>query len=476
MAIFTTNYGSVTTNTPFLELSQTWNNVSTSFEGAVINILGTAGTNFATSSRVFELQNNGITRAAILYDSATGVELGLYNDTYPYNSNPFAPAVRLFAGTGGFGGIELSGNNIQLISDPASNLTIGAGVIKISQNADVAIFRDTTGILGIQNTTIANPAGLHIYNTDDNLGSPTTNFERASLDWSTTSNVFTISTQNGGSGVARNIAFNAASGLTIVTGPATGVNFSLQNNNSAGSQLQVSGFAGGSVVLSYGTIFAGVNNNTTILNLNNGATPLFIAAGSNIFLGLDPTNTQYLFGPGNTFTSPDTALRRTAAGVLEINTTVPGTLTGTYIHWGGQARVTSDVVISSTTTLANVSGLSVNVAAGRTYSFDVEVSWTDVAAAGIQLSIGGSATVTNLIFDGWVYDSNTIKGQFQGTSLGATAINLATTTATSGHATIQGTITVNAAGTLTVMAANGTSTASGTTIKRGSRMIVHDMP
>jgi hypothetical protein len=145
-----------------------------------------------------------------------------------------------------------------------------------------------------------------------------------------------------------------------------------------------------------------------------------------------------------------------------------------WMQWAGQARVSSDQVISSTTTLANVSGLSVTLQAGRTYSIDVEISWTDIAAAGIQLSLGGTATVTNLIFDGWVYDSNTIKGQFQGTALGATAVNLATTTATSGHATIQGMITVNAAGTLTVMAANGTSTASGTTIKRGSRMMCTD--
>jgi hypothetical protein len=156
-------------------------------------------------------------------------------------------------------------------------------------------------------------------------------------------------------------------------------------------------------------------------------------------------------------------------------TTVASINSGGFLQWQGEARVTADVVISSTTVLANVAGLSVNLQAGRTYSIDVEISWTDIAAAGIQLSLGGTATVTNLIFDGWVYDSNTIKGQFQGTALGATAVNLATTTATSGHGTIHGTITVNAAGTLTVQAANGTSTASGTTIKRGSRMLVHDM-
>jgi len=50
------------------------------------------------------------------------------------------------------------------------------------------------------------PTGLHIYNFQDALGS-TTNYERAVLDWHTTSNVFTIGTQKGGTGTVRNLQF-----------------------------------------------------------------------------------------------------------------------------------------------------------------------------------------------------------------------------------------------------------------------------
>jgi hypothetical protein len=177
------------------------------------------------------------------------------------------------------------------------------------------------------------------------------------------------------------------------------------------------------------------------------------------------------FDPGGI---PDTGLSRATSKVIQFN---DGTADANgWANWAGEARVTSDVVISSSTTLANVAGLSVNLQAGRTYSIEAEIFWTDLAAAGIQLSLGGTATVTSLIFDVIAIDNNLLRTFYGGTALGAAALNLATTTSTIGHATIKGTFQVNAAGTLTVMAANGTSTASGTTIKRGSRMLCEDMP
>jgi hypothetical protein len=48
--------------------------------------------------------------------------------------------------------------------------------------------------------------GIHVYNTTD-FAFPPTNYERALLDWVTTSNVLTIGTQAGGTGTLRNIKF-----------------------------------------------------------------------------------------------------------------------------------------------------------------------------------------------------------------------------------------------------------------------------
>jgi hypothetical protein len=171
----------------------------------------------------------------------------------------------------------------------------------------------------------------------------------------------------------------------------------------------------------------------------------------------------------------DLGIFRAAPGVLEINNGAPGTRQACYLKWGGTARVTADASFANIT-LANVPSLVVNVAAGRAYSFEVELSFTDVAAAGIKCAIAGSCTATNIIYDGWIVDSaaNGIKGNAQATALGA-AVASAPTTGTAGHVTIRGTIEVNAAGTLTVQAAQNTANATATVVKRGSRMIVHDV-
>jgi hypothetical protein len=171
----------------------------------------------------------------------------------------------------------------------------------------------------------------------------------------------------------------------------------------------------------------------------------------------------------------DLGIYRVAPGVLGINNGSPGVQQGCYLKWGGTARTTGDVS-ETTATLANIPGLAVNVAAGRAYSFEVELSFTCVAAAGIKAAIAGTATATNIIYDGWIVDSgnNGIKGNAQATALAGPVAN-AVTVGTAGHVTIRGTIEVNAAGTLTVQAAQSVVNATATVVKRGSRMIVHDV-
>ena len=168
-------------------------------------------------------------------------------------------------------------------------------------------------------------------------------------------------------------------------------------------------------------------------------------------------------------------LSRTTAGVIQLGTSALNT--AGWFNYGGQARVTADVTYTSTTALANIAGMTVNVAAGRTYAFQVEVFFTDIAAGGIQLAMAGTATATNIIYNGYIVDSaaNGIKGNTQATAL-ATAVANAATTGANGVAKISGTITVNAAGTLTVQAAQFASNATATTVKRGSFMWVQDMP
>ena len=193
-----------------------------------------------------------------------------------------------------------------------------------------------------------------------------------------------------------------------------------------------------------------------------------ILLGSNILLSRtgDPT----VFTP-----DMDTGVFRNAAGVMEVNSGQAGNLAGAYLKWGGTSRAAADWP-TSVATLADAGGLSVSVKAGRAYAFEAELSFTCAAAGGIKCAIGGNATATNIIYDGWIVDSaaNGIKGNAQATAMGA-PVAAAATVGTAGHVTIRGTIEVNAAGTLTVQAAQNTVNATATVVKRGSRLIVHDV-
>jgi hypothetical protein len=133
---------------------------------------------------------------------------------------------------------------------------------------------------------------------------------------------------------------------------------------------------------------------------------------------------------------------------------------------GVDARAAADVVISASTTLANVTGLTFDLEAGKTYSFVARIMWElDGAGGGIQHAINGTATITNLRYSAFVHpDSSTTPGRTTRTIFGT---GVGSSTGTLGYTEITGTITVNAAGTLVVQHAQLGATGTSTT-KRGS--------
>ena len=115
---------------------------------------------------------------------------------------------------------------------------------------------------------------------------------------------------------------------------------------------------------------------------------------------------------------------------------------------------------TTSTTLANVTGLSLDVEAGRTYSFRAVLHYDADGVGGHKYAINGTATATAI-----KYQINSIRNSTNAyvinsrqTALGG---NAGEAGATAGMTTIEGVITVNAAGTLTVQfaqnAAGGTS-------------------
>ncbi len=316
--------------------------------------------------------------------------------------------------------------------------TAPAGTTGTAQNALVENFRIApSGVFLFSNGTAATNVRCSIYNLVDNPVTPI-NYERFEIDFGVTvASTWVIGPQAGGTGsTARNARYI----------------FTSDNN------LRLDGAASAACIsVNYFSTFP--------ISLGNH---FYIGSSTGLFWG--PTSNSQAISSGAT---QDTSIFRVAAGVNGFGL---GALTvNGWMQWGGQTRVTADVTSTNSTVLATITGLSVNVQAGRTYCFIAEISWTDAAAGGLQLAIAGTATATNIIYDGYIIDSaaNGIKGNAQATALG-TAVASATTTGTAGHARICGTITVNAAGTLLVQGAQNTSNATATTFKRGSYFYVWD--
>jgi len=410
----------VTTSQPLLDLSQTWNASAVPFEGVRLNITGSVPATAAAGSKLFDVQVGGTSALYIGPDGNTvinqvnGNYVGIMFQVQLTGTNYFA------VNSGGF---------------TIGNPTGGGGVAQIGQTG-VNAYINFAGYGHIANDTdIVNNIALHngatgqafrVYNTRDgtNIGNPA-NYERGVFDWTTTGNTLTIGTQNAGTGVMRPIHF-------------------------------VNGSPG------------------TYFYFTSGGSDVVFIDGSQLGLRNQPINWTSGGGVAG-LVSQDTGLSRVAAKVLSV--TDGSTNAAGWHQWAGEARATANTSITSSTTLVPVTGLTTNVQAGRTYGFQAELSGTWAAAGGVRAAIAGTATATNIVYDGWIVDSaaNGIKGNAQSAALAGVVANAATT-GTAGHVTISGAITVNAAGTLLVQAAQSVSNAGATAILQGSTFFVWDMP
>ncbi len=145
---------------------------------------------------------------------------------------------------------------------------------------------------------------------------------------------------------------------------------------------------------------------------------------------------------------------------------------GTTTHYEEQvfsvhnARVSTQFDKTSDTTLANVTGLTVNVSAAGVYSFEAVLYTSANVAGGVKCAIAGTATATAIVYEALVFDAGALVAQTRATSLGTAVGGI--TIATAAHITIRGTITVNAAGTLTVQFAQNASTGTASSVLVGS--------
>ena len=127
---------------------------------------------------------------------------------------------------------------------------------------------------------------------------------------------------------------------------------------------------------------------------------------------------------------------------------------------GRLVRVSTQFDKTTNTTLANITGLTFDVAAAGVYAFRVVLHYSADAVGGHKYAISGNATATSII-----YQINSIANATNTFVINARHTALAGSSgqagSTAGMTIMEGTIVVNAAGTLTVQfaqnASNGTS-------------------
>lgn len=164
------------------------------------------------------------------------------------------------------------------------------------------------------------------------------------------------------------------------------------------------------------------------------------------------------------------------AGIIPVAAKVVGASDGATPNAGwftdaGVKRVSSQFD-NNTTTLADVTGLSVNVQAGRTYSFQATLFTTSNVGGGVKVAIGGTVTATAIVYEGLSTNAGATT-QGRATALGSAVGGV--TAVTGALITIYGTITVNAAGTLTVQFAENAAIGTSSVLV-GSSFIVEDNP
>lgn len=240
---------------------------------------------------------------------------------------------------------------------------------------------------------------------------------------------------------------------------------------SAGTHALIS-----SLVIKAQTITGGVATvtNTATLYIESEATctvtganyAMWVASGQSRFDG------NILFAAGTTTVAPATfqtgsLLSSPTAGSWGYSTPglyfTNGTAVRQQVVLSQMTRVSGSNFSVSNDTLTNVTGLTANVAAGATYDFEIIIYGTCDIAGGMQIALAGTCTATSIIYQGQFGEAGgNVQYAPRATALG-TGIAMGSGS-TAPYLRITGTITVNAAGTLTVQMAEEVTTATATVL------------
>jgi hypothetical protein len=220
-----------------------------------------------------------------------------------------------------------------------------------------------------------------------------------------------------------------------------------------------------------GVLWAGTGLTSLLINTADSAVPVIVGVngserGRFTNLGFVVTS-AVANSSGLYFTNINSSSPKVASSAL---LAVDGA--GKVIVSTGLASVKvldADFTKSANTTLNDIAGSSVNlthnVDAGATYKFRAVLHVDADATGGLKWQLSGTATTTNIIY--WHFGQGVSAGVVMG--LRSTALNdpKDTNSVNTYYVTLEGSVTVNAAGTLALQFAQKTATGSSS-VKRGS--------
>ena len=216
------------------------------------------------------------------------------------------------------------------------------------------------------------------------------------------------------------------------------------------------GFIGG---LQYTTTFTGVPTLNIFMNARHNST---IETGT--FIG--------------TFTGTRFSVTEKSLGITSIATlsAIPGSITGstdedsTYNEPNEVNKVVTSAFNTTSTSLANVTGLSTTVLAGGHYEFTARLYTTSDVAGGVKAAAASTGAVTAIIYEGFTFSGTSISAHTRSTSSG-TAVG-AVTAVTAAYMEVKGYINPSASGTFTIQFACNVATGTSSVLQGSTLKVV----